>query len=363
MDAFGPSDIEGNYITGFLVGIALNRGLFTGTPSSLASGSTIAGNRILRLNAQIEVGDTKAFAIDVAANDCAIRDNSVIYGADAYGGISVSGANARVERNNLLSLAKEVTATPSIGVLVARLGTQGSLGSVGGAIDGNSILGPQDGVWLIGNDSAEVRDNRIESAAGELRIAIGLVTSSRVRARGNRITNARFPIGVNGGSANEIADNTLLRGGGGATLLNYTSLEFSQNRLEDMRSYGLIGIQGLAKCVMIENRLLSCGYQLTPSIGIGVSQHFGELHIESCEVMNTGVSPDNATIGAVAWGIFADYVLEARVQSNNVTYSNATLMDANQEHRALWLRGLSRADSEPGRGSTSHRLQRANPRQ
>ena len=33
-------------------------------------------------------------------------------------------------------------------------------------------------------------------------------------------------------------------------------------------------------------------------------------------------------------------MLEARVQSNNVTYSNAALMDANQEHRALWLRGL-----------------------
>jgi hypothetical protein len=27
------------------------------------------------------------------------------------------------------------------------------------------------------------------------------------------------------------------------------------------------------------------------------------------------------------------------VQSNNVTYANATLLDANQEHRALWLRG------------------------
>ena len=38
-------------------------------------------------------------------------------------------------------------------------------------------------------------------------------------------------------------------------------------------------------------------------------------------------------------GIFADFVLEARVQSNIVTYSNAALLDANQEHRALWMRG------------------------
>ena len=55
--------------------------------------------------------------------------------------------------------------------------------------------------------------------------------------------------------------------------------------------------------------------------------------------MNTGVSPDNAIISKLAWGIFADLVLEARVQSNNVTYANAAIIDANQEHRSLWLRG------------------------
>ena len=97
-----------------------------------------------------------------------------------------------------------------------------------------------------------------------------------------------------------------LRGGGGATLLNQTSVEFCQNRVEDMRNYGLIAIQGLAKFAIIENRFLSCGYVQAPAIGIGVSQHFGELHIESNEVMNTGVSPDNATISKLAWGIFAD---------------------------------------------------------
>jgi hypothetical protein len=339
MDAFGPSDVEDNRLTGFIFGIALNKGLFTGTPLSLAGGSAIAGNRILRINVQTEVSDTKAFAIDVAANDCAIRNNSVMYAADAYGGISVSGANAHVEENTVRSLAKEVSATPSIGILVARLGGQGSLGSFGGAIAGNSVLGPQDGVLLVGNTGAEVLDNRIESDTDEMRFAIGLLSSSRVRVHGNRITNAAFPLSANGGTANEIADNTLLRGGGGATLLNQTSGEFSRNRVEDMRNYGLIALQGVAKFTIIENRFLFCGYAQMPSIGIGVSQHFGELHVESNEVMNTGVSPDNATISTLAWGVFADLVLETRVQNNNVTYANAALLDVNQEHRALWLRG------------------------
>ena len=94
MDAFGPSDVEENRLTGFIFGIALNKGLFTGTPLSLAGASVIAGNRILRLNAQTEISNTKAFAIDVAADNCAIRNNYLIYAADDYGGISVSGANA-----------------------------------------------------------------------------------------------------------------------------------------------------------------------------------------------------------------------------------------------------------------------------
>jgi len=339
LDAFGPSDIEGNDITGFFVGISLNKGMFSGMPFSLASASVIAGNHILRLNGQSETSDAKAFAIDVAANDCTIRDNDLIYGADVYGGISISGASTRVEGNIVRSLAKEVSDTPSIGILVASLGPQGSQGSIRGKVVGNSILGAQDGVLLIGNDSAEVLGNRIESEDGEVRFAIGVLLSSRVRAHGNRITNAAFPIAATGGAANQIADNTLLRGGSGATLLSQTSLEFTQNRVEDMRNYGLIGIECLAKFALVENRFLSCGYQQAPAISIGVSQHFGELHIESNEVMNTGVSPDNGTVSKLSWGIIADLVLEARVQNNNVTYANAALLDANQEHRALWLRG------------------------
>ena len=82
MEAFGPSEVKENRITGFLFGIALNKGLLTGTPFSLASASVIADNRIVRLNAQTENSDTKAFAIDVAANDCSIRNNSLVYAAD-----------------------------------------------------------------------------------------------------------------------------------------------------------------------------------------------------------------------------------------------------------------------------------------
>jgi hypothetical protein len=276
----------------------------------------------------------------VAANDCVIANNLLTYFADDYGGIAAAGAQAVIERNSVRCSAREQGGTRSIGILIGRLGSQGNLGSIGGRIAGNGIFGPQDGILLIGNTGAEVLENRIESDLGEARLAIALLASSRVRVQGNRITNALFPVAANQGNANEIADNTLLRGASGATLFNQTSLEFTQNRIEDMRNHGLMALQSSAKFAVVENRFLFCGYQQAPAMSIGVSQHFGELHIESNEVMNTGVSPDSATISKPAWGIFADLVLEARVQSNNITYSNSGILDANQEHRALWLRGL-----------------------
>jgi hypothetical protein len=339
MDAFGPCNVEANQITGYLYGIGINKGLLGGSPFSLASGSTVAANRIARTTVRAEAGVEKVFGIDVVANGCVIRDNVLLYGADVYGGIGAGGADAVVENNQLLCSVRQAGANPSVGILLGKVDAQGVLGSAGGRVAGNAIVGAQDGIVVVGHSGGTVVDNRIEGGGAQARFGILMMDVDRARIHGNRVTGAALSIAANQGVANSIVENTLWQGGGGATLFMQTGLDFSQNRVEDMRNWGLIGLNWLAKAVLAENRFLSCGYQQTPSIGIGVSQHFGELHIESCEVMNTGVSPDNATISALAWGIFADFVLEVRVQSNNVTYANAALLNANLEHRALWLRG------------------------
>src|SRR5262249_35796843 len=64
------------------------------------------------------------------------------------------------------------------------------------------------------------------------------------------------------------------------------------------------------------------------------------------------VPPNNEPVSTLAWGIFADFVLEARVQSNNVTYADAAWLALNQEqeHRALWLRGWLDQDINPNAG-------------
>jgi nitrous oxidase accessory protein NosD len=334
-----PARIEDNRLLGFIFGIVLNNGALTGTPFSLAAGSTISGNYIVRLGEEVDPGTLKAFGIDVAADGCVISDNILLYNSSEYGGISVSGRDAVVERNQLRSLLKEAGSVRPIALLLARLGPNGSLGSVGGRVSGNLVFGVQDGIVVIGNEGADVLDNTVDSEGQEVRFGILLAFSSRVRVQGNRVTNTAWPIAASGGTANVLADNSVVRGGGGITAVFHTSFTCSQNRVEDMRHWGILSLVGFAKCALTENRVLNCGYQQAPSIGIGASVQLGELCVESCEVMNTGVSPDNTTISALSWGIIADLILEARVQSNLVTYANAALLDANQEHRALWMRG------------------------
>ncbi|GMV51903.1 MAG: hypothetical protein NBKEAIPA_01111 [Nitrospirae bacterium] len=334
-----PARIEQNRLLGFIFGIVLNDALSAGLPFSLAAGSRIVGNYIVRLGAEVDAGTLKAFGIDVAADACLISENILLYNSPEYGGISISGRNTVVERNQLRSLLKEAGSVRPIALLLAKLGKNGSLGSVGGRIAANQVLGVQDAIVVIGNEEAEVLDNQVDSEGQELRYGLLLVASSRVRLQGNRVTNTAWPIATSGGTANVVFDNSLVRGGGGVTAVFHTSFTCSRNRIEDMRHWGVLSLIGFAKCALTENRVLNCGYQQAPSIGIGASVHIGELCVESCEVMNTGVSPDNTTVSALSWGIIADLILEARVQSNLVTYANAALLDANQEHRALWLRG------------------------
>lgn len=348
-DAFGPSRIERNRIEGFFIGIALNRDLSsTGTPSSDASGSVIASNRIARFNLELPAAGNKAFAIDVAASDCVIADNTMTYAAAAHAGIGVSGSRCRIENNTLTYLAREGGGNRAVGILLGRLGEGNELTLEGGRIAGNKLSGPLDAIVITGNSGAEALNNEIEGAGA--RFGILLLDVDRARVEGNRVTKASFAIAANQGEANECVNNELLSGGAAMSFLNQTSLEVTENRVENMGNWGLLGMHMFGKVAVTENRFIACGYEQSPAIAIGVSEHLGELHVESCEVMNTGISPDGETTSALAWGIFADLVLECRIQSNLVTYSNAAAVDPNQEHRALWLRGFLESVTTFGSG-------------
>ena len=353
-----PARIENNRVVGFLYGIAVNDGLLSGVPFSLAAGSTIIGNYIVRAGGPLETDTHKAFGIDVAADDCIISDNILLYNSAEYGGISASGHHAVVERNHLRSFVKEVGKVHSLAILLAKLGGKAGFGSIGGRIAGNHLVGVQNGIVLYGNDGADVLDNCIESEGLQPQFGILTVLCVGTRVEGNRVTNAALPLAASGGISQCFNDNTLLRGGGGLTCVVHTSLTCRGNRIEDMLGWGAISLFGFGRYSFVNNRIVSCGYGdardlSLPAIGFGASLQIGELAVESCEIMNTGISPDRQTVSTLCLGLFADFVLEARVQSNLVSYANARPFDPDQdhldpaqEHRALYLRGLWETSKE-----------------
>lgn len=343
MLAYGPSRIERNTIFGFISGVVLNQDLSSETPHSDADGSVISFNRIERADLRAREPDDpekKVFAIDVAADDCVIANNTLTYAAAAYGGIAVTGSNCRIEHNTLNYVEQSDERSFPFGILLGINSEFTQFTLLGGTIAGNHVYGAQRAISVGHNSGVEVLDNRIESSVGEAPSGIFLFNVDRARVQGNRVANAELGIAAGLGQANAIIGNTIIHGKLGVSAESEESLEVAQNRIEDMRQGGFIGMELSGKLAITENRFIACGYEERIAIGISVFQHLGELHIESCEVMNTGISPDGLTVSPLARAIFADLVLECRVQSNLVTYSDAAVLDPNQEHRALWLRGL-----------------------
>ena len=175
-----------------------------GRPSPAPADRSSPAIDIVRLDTEVEAGDDKVFGIDVAASDCVIKNNRLAYAASAYGGIEASGSHSTVENNSVLCLAREAGESPSIGILLGRLDAQGTLGSSGGRIANNNVLGAQDGIVVVANSGSDIVENRVDSSAGEARFGILLISVDRSRVRGNRLTNVLSPIAANQGMANEI---------------------------------------------------------------------------------------------------------------------------------------------------------------
>lgn len=355
-DAFGPSRIQGNDISGYLTGIVLDSNfLGKGLPSSGAHGSIIAHNRITRFstddgNQTNVIADMAyAYAIQVAARDCVITENTLTYRSPSYGGVLVTGSNCRVGENRLVYTPEpnQGIRFHAIGILIGVLSTIDD-GSVsfpieGGCITHNHVAGPhQFSIAAIDTSSPQIVHNKIEGdRSGRVNTAIVLFGVDHAIVQDNTIDNAQLGAGAINGRSNTVTTNHILNGGIAAAFNRETALAFSQNRIKAMEFAGFAGMLLLDKCLIAENRLENCGYQLPSSASsILVIAHFGELDIQSNHIADTGVSPGGKAINGVTIGIFAAFIMDCRVQSNTVTFLKVQSDDLGQEHRALWLLGL-----------------------
>ena len=168
-----------------------------------------------------------------------------------------------------------------------------------------------------------------------------LINTALALVRDNRLTASQFGIVVSGGQGMRIATNSFDRGGVGIVVGNVSGPAIVGNRLSGLSSFSIAVISVLQRCEIIENRLVRCGSGSQVAIGIGVLLVWGELHIEANEVMDIGlpaIAGDPAS--TTAYGISVDLILEARVQSNLVTYSDVAQRPVTAEDRALRMRGL-----------------------
>jgi hypothetical protein len=190
-------------------------------------------------------------------------------------------------------------------------------------VAGNTIVG-QDrlgfGVWL---------DGCVESCVEQ-----------------NRVRGVMLPLTLSAGDRNRVTGNVVSVSAVGALLVKETALEFSHNLIEDATLYG-IGVNDIGRSNRFaHNRLAHCAYAATgAAVAIGVIGQGAsiDLAIESCDIVNTGISPDGATVTPVAAvGIAAIRVATCEIVNNRIVYEDGaeTRLNPKLEHRALRLIGM-----------------------
>ena len=347
-DAFGPSWIEGNDIRNFLSGIYVNRNSTDEVPHSGAHGSTITGNRIQR-SSSAGGSDTeqRLFGIEFAASAGLIRDNTLIYASPAYGGIRVTGRNVRVEKNRLSS---SFTPDPDgnnplpIGIQLGFIAEKVTGLGEGGVIRGNQLNGSQDAIVVIGANRAKVVCNRLDGGETEARFGIIAANGDDLEIADNEFLRTAFAIGLSEGVDCSVSGNRADGGRLGLMATGQSGLSVRGNRIKNQRNGGMFVGPVTGATTIIENRITSCGFQgFGPfgAFGIFVVNAAGNVHIGSCDIVDTGVSADQTQVTQPAYGIWGLFLLECLVQGNQVTYINPAfeLRSEKAEDRALLLIG------------------------
>lgn len=342
----GPVTIEDNLVTTPLYGIIVNDDP-TLAPRSDARGSRICGNRVLitrRPNLP-----QRGLAIDVASEASIVSDNEIEHRGGNVAGIRLSG-NGSAARGNVIrcglgeqSRAASAPATEQAIAIMAGYDADGGYLAVERlGIAENVVEGAQHGIVLGGVARSRVSGNILGDGSNVNVIGIVLHKASDCILTENILTRHAFGFLLVGGARNTVSENRVEGGGFGIAVAAEEAPTISGNRLTDLGQTGILVWFATQRCNLIENRLIRCASAATVASGISAWGILGELHIESNEVMDVGVSSvAGTTKPGLAYGIAGDAILEARIESNLVTYSSPAFRPVTGEDRALLMRGLS----------------------
>jgi uncharacterized protein DUF6519/parallel beta helix pectate lyase-like protein len=330
-----------NDIEDFMIGVGALAG---------AAQVIIADNDIRRgsLSAQFDIPlppDQMLFAIEAQADHCRIDGNRIDLSAQPYGGIRVTGQHNEVTGNRLESTRAGAVTRGPIGVLVGAIAQAATGAGDSSNVAQNHFTGAQIALFASRVLGLKVAGNTI---AGQDRQGFGVWLDTCVESsvEQNRVHGVMLPLALSAGDRNRVTGNVVSVCAAGALLVKETALEFSHNLIEDATLYG-IGVNDIGRSNRFaHNRLAHCAYAAAgAAVAIGViGQGAGiDLTIESCDIINTGLSPDRATVTPVAAaGIAAIMVATCEITNNRVVYEDGaeTLLDQNLEHRAVGLVGM-----------------------
>lgn len=353
--------------------------------------ATIAYNKIFRKEieeAKINVAEgEKSYGIAVASSHCAIVGNYLDLNAPIYGGIKSTGSYSLIEGNTIKStigLSQEevlkiietfIPSAESEAVLkqiISKIPVGISLDMMDFAPDysivkHNTLTGFQLAIMAMDTEGVQILNNHIDGehqhnldkihATTEIHTLAGsnlhdpisfkkrmsicavmLRHTNSSLISGNKIRCTSFGILSLEGSKDRIVTNHLSEGILGITLYEAISVKVSENIIENMESIGLMmgSLTGLT--TITHNRIAFCGSR----VGMGVCIIFAsDVCIESCEVLNTGISPAGQLESELAYGIWVSSVQSCRIKENHVAYTDINALDfAVKEHRALLLSNI-----------------------
>jgi hypothetical protein len=335
--------VEDTLITGTANGIVINDDM--DQPASSAALSRVCHNRIQLLADDAQKART--YGIDVAAPNTMVSGNHIQHRGGPFTAIRLCGDGSQALGNSIISGAKAVGL--ALAISAGDEVNQKFLPIQRLVVTDNVIEGPQHGIVLLGVARTEVRGNILGRGGDVFGLGIALESSTDCVIADNLLAHAIVGVFAFLGARNSLLDN---RCDGGATGLALRSEEAPTLRGNRVTGVDLVGIQivgATQRCNLIENRLIRCGAKAEIAAGINAADVSGELHLESNEVMDTGLSVGaGGPVAPLAYGIVGQNILEARVEGNLVTYSNLADRSPANEDRALRLRGMLDALANTG---------------
>jgi hypothetical protein len=359
------SRIAGNSLRGVTSGIIVN-GQIIGSPQQGATEVIISKNIIACLPAPFETTglSEQVFGIDLAAHSSIVSQNlvQVPRGRNANTGIRVTGDNIDVIDNQIIPIA-------AVNQIISGAGSGNTGISFTGIqvghetaltrdirVAGNFVEGGRVGISVRSATTVIAESNMIELADGSDNIGIWFNAVRGGQIKGNRVTGTGMTVICVNGIATEVTGNTLAKGSIGISMQTETAPVIAQNRIDAMRTAGIVCLLVTGQCDIVGNHITSCGFGGQPGSGIMVFRIEGNLHVEANEVKDTGLSSDFQIISPLAIGIVGTQVLQASIENNTVGYTNPVSVAVANEHRALMMTCFHESQ-QPGTGQFGYPIQ------